>query len=48
MGLDTLELEVYTYNPRAYNVYIKCGFVEYKRENDTIFMQITKKSWLQI
>lgn len=37
LNLERLELEVYAYNERAYNCYIKCGFKEEGRLRNKLF-----------
>ena len=40
LGLERIRLRTRPYNPRAIHVYEKCGFREYDRSEDHIFMEI--------
>ena len=42
LGLDRVFLKVYPDNVRAIHVYEKCGFAEYDRTDEDIFMEIRK------
>lgn len=42
LGLDRIFLKVFPDNARAIHVYEKCGFREYDRTEDDVFMEITK------
>lgn len=42
LNLNKITLRVFPYNPRAYHVYKQCGFKEYNRTNDDIYMEINK------
>lgn len=42
LGLTRIYLKVYPENERAFHVYQKCGFVEYDRTNEDIFMELKK------
>lgn len=42
MGLTRIFLKVYPDNPRAIHVYEKCGYREYARTEDDVFMEITR------
>ena len=42
MGLTRIYLKVYPDNARAIHVYEKCGFREYDRTADDVFMEITR------
>lgn len=42
LGLDRVFLKVYPDNSRAIHVYEKCGFSEYDRTEEDIFMEIRK------
>lgn len=42
LGLRRVFLKVFPYNARAIRVYEKCGFREYDRTADDVFMEITK------
>ena len=42
MGLERVFLRTNTDNDRAYHVYQKCGFREYKRTDEHIYMEITR------
>jgi diamine N-acetyltransferase len=42
LGLHRIFLKVYPHNARAIHVYKKCGFREYERTADDVFMEITQ------
>ena len=42
LGLDRVFLKVFPDNARAIRVYEKCGFREYDRTEDDVFMEVTK------
>ena len=42
LGLRRIFLKVYPDNARAIRVYEKCGFREYDRTEDDVFMEVTK------
>ena len=42
LGLDRISLKAWPYNVRAIHVYEKCGFTEYNRTSDDVFMEITR------
>ena len=42
LGLRRIFLKVYPDNVRAIHVYEKCGFREYDRTADDVFMEITQ------
>ena len=42
LGLNRVFLKVFPDNARAIHVYEKCGFREYDRTEDDVFMEITK------
>ncbi|MBQ9827958.1 MAG: GNAT family N-acetyltransferase, partial [Lachnospiraceae bacterium] len=42
MKLKRIFLKVYPHNLRAIHVYRKCGFIEYDRTDEDIFMEITR------
>ncbi len=42
LGLRRIFLKVYPENTRAIRVYEKCGFREYDRTEDDVFMEITR------
>ena len=41
LGLARVFLKVFPFNARAIHVYEKCGFREYDRTEDDVFMEIT-------
>lgn len=43
--LEQLELDVFTFNPRARRVYEKVGFREMNVVGDTVTMSITRNEW---
>ena len=43
LGLDRVFLRVYPDNERAIHVYKKCGFYEYDRTGDDVFMETTRE-----
>ncbi len=42
-GLERIFLKVYPHNLRAIRVYEKCGFREYDRTEEDVFMEITRR-----
>ncbi len=42
LGLERIFLKVYPDNPKAIRVYRKCGFREYDRTEEDIFMELTR------
>ena len=42
LGLHRIFLKVYPHNARAIHVYKKCGFREYDRNDEDVFMEIVK------
>ena len=42
LGLHRVWLKAFPFNARAIHVYEKCGFREYDRTEDDVFMEITK------
>ena len=42
LGLSRIYLKAFSFNARAIHVYEKCGFREYDRTEDDVFMKITK------
>ena len=42
LGLRRVFLKVFPDNARAIRVYEKCGFREYDRTEDDVFMEVTK------
>ena len=42
LGLKRIFLRTRVFNARAIHVYEKCGFKEYKRTEDHVFMEITR------
>ena len=47
MGLEKIVLKVYPDNARAIHVYEKCGFREYDRNNDDVFMEVLKDGFAE-
>ncbi len=47
-GILTLELSVYTFNPRAIRLYEKLGFVTTEVEDDELIMVLTAEKWNKI
>ncbi len=43
LGLTRIFLKVYPENERAFHVYQKCGFLEYDRTDEDIFMELKKE-----
>lgn len=43
LGLRRIFLKAYPENPRAIHVYRKCGFREYDRTEQDVFMEITRQ-----
>ena len=44
LGLKRIWLRARPFNPRAIHVYEKCGFKEYKRTDDHVFMEIFRQA----
>ena len=42
LNLDKITLRVFPNNARAIHVYKKCGFVEYKQDENHIYMEVYK------
>ena len=42
LGLSRVYLKAFSFNVRAIHVYEKCGFREYDRTADDVFMEITQ------
>lgn len=42
LGLKTITLRVFPENVRAIHVYQKCGFVEYDRTDEDVYMQLNR------
>lgn len=42
LKLDKIILRTRLYNSRAFHVYQECGFIEYKRDDEHIYMQTLK------
>ena len=47
-GILTLELSVYTFNPRARRLYEKLGFVTTESDGDELIMILTADKWNEI
>ncbi|MBR5410958.1 MAG: GNAT family N-acetyltransferase [Clostridia bacterium] len=43
MGLDRIRLKTRTFNVRAIHVYEKCGFREYNRDDEHVYMIISRE-----
>ena len=42
LGLERVFLKVFPDNARAIKVYLKCGFREYDRDDDHVYMELTQ------
>lgn len=42
LGLEKINLKARPFNDRAIHVYIKCGFKEYDRDDEHVYMEVEK------